>query len=762
MTLRRPRLCILAVILLGAALLSLPGASAAAERAANLGNSAEARARLLPPGFKEKRLALKRALQAVRSANDSLTSQGVSAVGDQKLWLALDDFNGLLYVKEYTLRGIGNNTEVWVASGSDDVSTGNAFPEGDCRNDPFQLPNGDTVSRTEITDEQVAYMIDEFDNNIYPKESATFSVAPERDGIDAPLASILGLPPDYYSGDGDDIVVLVDNVRDDNFFDTDNQNTLSYIAGFYASFFDDLLNRLVMNIDAWDWVHRTTVSPPHQPTTDPCTSAPARPFLYEGVFAHEYQHLLENYEDTGETIWVNEGLSDWAQTLTGYVDPSTPITDLGFDSHIQCFLGYLGVQTDFNPLPRQGGPEQSLNLWGDQTDFEAEILCDYGAAYTMMELLADRFGPEFMGELHRDDLHGFESLASLLAQAGGPDVSTLIDTWAAMAALDGVLDDGAKLRGGDASDFQVSTLDATINWDTDQTYSSPGAPPNGSDYVRARNGSGQYLSAERIWRIKFAGETELPSLPIEWTVDADPVDQPGDPALYAGTGDNLDRSIVQEVAVPSGAPQLTFDADWSLEDGFDYAYVQVSTDGGESYETIPCSDQVAGPLGSAYNGVSGAFLPESCDLSAFAGQTVVIAFRMVTDSSVQFDGFWVDDVAVDDTVLSDGSTLDGWSSRTEFNPIDVEGYTVRVVAYDSDGHDVLTGKGDTHVGNAWTVTVPLDADFTGRLRFGALRHAIGTKADIVSVIVTYHDSTEQVQQYAPYTLTVNRHLQPGG
>jgi len=32
----------------------------------------------------------------------------------------------------------------------------------------------------------------------------------------------------------------------------------------------------------------------------------------------------------------------------------------------------------------------------------------------------------------------------------------------------------------------------------------------------------------------------------------------------------------------------------------------------------------------------------------------------------------------------------------------------------------------------------------------------------VAAIVTYHDSTEQVLQYAPYTLRVNGVLQPGG
>ena len=108
-----------------------------------------------------------------------------------------------------------------------------------------------------------------------------------------------------------------------------------------------------MTIDAFDWLHRTGANPPNEPVPgNNCTSAPARPFLYEGVFAHEYQHLLERYEDPDEVNWINEGLSDWAQTLTGYVDPAKPITEIGFDSHIQCFLGWLGVATPANPNPR--------------------------------------------------------------------------------------------------------------------------------------------------------------------------------------------------------------------------------------------------------------------------------------------------------------------------------------------------------------------------------------------------------------------------
>ena len=694
-----------------------------------------------------------REASATAASATAAPETAASSVGEEKFWLAADFQEGFIYLKAYTLRAIGNNIEVWVASDEDEVSTDTDFPDGDCRNGV----------RTTITDEQVAYLVDQFDNNILPKESETFSVAPDRDGSDAALPGLVGLPDDYYTGDGDDTVALVDNVRDANFYDTNNQNGFSYVAGFFSSSYGQFLDRNVMTIDAFDWLHRTGDNPPHEPTTDLCTSAPARPNLYEGTFAHEYQHLLLSYVDPAETIWLNEGLADWAQTLTGYVDTSIPITDLGYDSHIQCFLGWLGVQTDVNPIPRDGGPENSLNLWGDQNDFEWEILCDYGAAYSMMELLADRFGSEFMGDLHQDsELQGFDSLDALLDLHGSYlDVREIIDQWASAVALDGILDDGAHLKGGTQSDFQVATLDATINWDTAQTYSTAGAPPNGSDYVRLRDGDGTYLSASEIERIAFDGVNHLPPLPIDWVVDPDPPGQAGDPALYSTDADSRNSVIVQEVVVPAGSPQLAFDAAWDLETTFDFAYAQITADGGETYTSLQCTDTVddtdpelgnVGPgFGHGFNGFDEdpAFQPQTCDLTPWAGQTVGLAFRYFSDSNTHGDGFWVDDVMIDDALVSDGSTLAGWLSATQYNPVDVEAYTVRLIAY-GDGN------------KAWIDSMSLDEDFNGVLTGGALRTAIGTQADVVAAIVTYHDPSEEVQQYAPYSLRVNGVVQPGG
>ena len=78
------------------------------------------------------------------------------------------------------------------------------FPTGDCRNDGV---------RNMVTAGQVNTFIHEFDTNIYPKESAAFSVPPDRDGSDALPAARPAerarLTPDYYEGDGDKIVTLV-------------------------------------------------------------------------------------------------------------------------------------------------------------------------------------------------------------------------------------------------------------------------------------------------------------------------------------------------------------------------------------------------------------------------------------------------------------------------------------------------------------------------------------------------------------------------
>ncbi|HET8651153.1 MAG TPA: hypothetical protein VFM13_01120 [Gaiellaceae bacterium] len=676
-------------------------------------------------------------------------------VGETRNWVGLDDVNGAYYRKTYTLRGVGGNIEVWVASEDRTFagvrSVGTDFQPGDCRNG----------ARTTITDAQVNYLIDEFDDNILPKESEAFSVAPDRDGSHALLGA-----PFHPGGDGDNTVVLIDNVRDDNFMDLNNTQGFSYIAGFFSSQLNTLFDRNIMTIDAFDWLHRTGANPAHEPSSNLCTSAPARPFLYEGVFAHEYQHLLESYASPGEQSWVNEGLSDWAQTLTGYADPARPITEIGFDSHIQCFLGNLGIITNANPIGRNGGPENSLTLWGDQGD--DEILCDYGAAYTLMEYLHGLYGTSFMSALHNEDVNGLAGLQKTLDafHAERSARGTLHD-WAMMVAIDGLLDQGRQLRGGPEWRYQTPTLNAVVNWDNPDAYSEPGAPPNGSDYLRLKDGAGNPLKLNQIKSLKFNGASVLPSKPIEWTVDANPPGHAGNPALYSGTGDLLDRAIVRSVTVPTVDPNLRFNAQWNLEDAWDFTFVQVSTNGGATYQSVRCTDSRPTPAEDpatypavpnirvhfpGFTGDSAGWKAETCNLSAYAGQTILVSFRNMTDPNTQGNGiaippgFWLDDLTLGAQALSDGSTLTGWMSATQARPIPVEGFTVQLLAYKQQGTSPVR-----------IANVRLNGNFDATLSQRQLAALLGegNNADVVAAIVMYDESTESIADYAPYSLTVN-------
>ena len=134
---------------------------------------------------------------------------------------------------------------------------------------------------------------------------------------------------------------------------------------------------------------------------------------------------------------------------------------------------------------------------------------------------------------------------------------------------------------------------------------------------------------------------------------------------------------------------------------------------------------------------------------------MLLAFRAINDPSAQGSdptipaGIWVDDVAVGSSV-DDGSSLTGWQSPTQVKPTSVANYNVTLLSV-RNGH-----KTEIKVKR-----LKLDSSFTTRNRRDADRY-VDDKADRVYAIVTYDDPTESVDQYAPYMLTVNHVLQPGG
>ena len=696
--------------------------------------------------------------QGVAAPRASRKAAHDAAVGDTKSWLALDDTTSRIYRKNYELRGIGDHIEVWVAADT-------TFPAGDCRND---------LGMTDVTDAQVDNFVHEFDSNIYPKESASFSVPEALDGSDPQIPGPDG-SADYWQVSGaqaDDIVVLVDNVRDANYYDPSSPDGQTFIAGFFYSTFNGYVDRNIMTIDASDWLHRTGANPPDD-SADPAYVACAqsqgydrgygspRPHGYEGTFAHEYQHLLESYQDPDEVSWVNEGLSDYAQSLVGYVDTNLPPTDPRADSHIGCFQGYLPEN--------YGGPENSLTLWQDQG--APEILCDYGAAYSFMMYLYSHYGESFMSALHTQPDNGLAGLNKVLKKFGSKvDAMETVRDWAAMMALDGAVDKSHVLHGAKAKDLTSSELDSQINWDSTQTYDSPGAPPNGSDYIRFGKPQ-HWVSADKIDKIEFTGAKTLAPTPVEWTVDGTPPDattedttcgaiEPGSgpAALYSGCGENLDRSLVRSVSVPAEGGTLSFQTLFDTEEAWDFGFAQVSTDGGATWTSLATEDTTSDHDPGAVPGVvdnlpgftgdSGEWLTETADLSAYAGKDVLLGFRYITDSGVNEAGFWVRDVDVAGTPVSTGS-LDGWQTISQLHPQQVPGWTVQLIAIDDQG-------------KSWIYRLPLDRNFSGSLSGRFVKAAIGKTATTVAALVMMDDPKEEVTQYGDYELALTAEQVVGG
>jgi hypothetical protein len=625
------------------------------------------------------------------------------AIGAVREWLGLDDVKGSLYRKDYTLRGVGAHIEVWVAN---DV----AFPADDCR----------PVASTVVTGAQIDALIREFDEKIYPRETAAFSVPRDRDGTDAMLAG------GDYTGAGDKTVTLVDNVRDDNYYEFPDAPT--YIAGFFSAQLNELVDRNVMTVDAYDWRHRSGAAPPDEPTEDLCTSRPARPRMYEGTFAHEWQHLLQSYTDPGEDVWVNEGLSDYAQTLVGYVDGNATVHHPGADSHLVCFQGFGLVRTPYNTNPRDcGGAQNSLNLWDEGAP--AEVLADYGNAYQFMLYLRDRFGPEALERLHRDGRN--QGLAGVAA-ALGPQVklTSVIHDYQTMNLVDKIVGDTADgvMAGVPRKKVTSPSLRSTVNLANPASFDYPGAAPNGADYVRLRDATGRFLSGAELTSVTFAGARTLPPKPLQWTAR--------DGVLASGNTSNLDAAAVIAVAVPAVDPTLRLRTKYTTEEGYDYGYVTVSADGGKSYTAIAGEHTVPAPAGPALTGASDGFVSQSYDLKAYAGKRILLGFRYVSDGSINEGGWLIDTVTVGATTVSDGTTAAGFRSPTQIVPARVHGWHVKLVGLDESRR------------RARQVSVA---------GYAALRDY-----PKVVAIVAYDEPTEQVTQYAPYTLTVNGVVQPGG
>ncbi len=133
---------------------------------------------------------------------------------------------------------------------------------------------------------------------------------------------------------------------------------------------------------------------------------------------------------------------------------------------------------------------------------------------------------------------------------------------------------------------------------------------------------------------------------------------------FGGKGDEIDTTLYRSVDL-TGASSATLDfwTWYNIEEFWDFGFVQASTDGGATWIPLvsPTMTDVIDPSGMesiaanlpGYTGSSGGWIHETIDLSGYAGQSILLQFRYMTDWATSLEGFFVDDI----TVTADGVTV---------------------------------------------------------------------------------------------------------
>jgi immune inhibitor A len=630
--------------------------------------------------------ALHRESGSTTTANAGSTPEYDAVTGEPVLGILYDDTAGY-FLDDYTVVGVGQHIEVWV---QDDMS----FPAGDPRATPV------------ITPAQVDYLVDQFDNNIYPKESAFWRTPETRAGHDTALGPDVWAPTDGQ----DRVIAMISNVRDDNYYDP---TFPVYIAGFFSPTVSSLMDRNVISIDAYDWGNR--VGPQGSPWRPADGTANDRPYLYEGTFAHEYQHLLHADQNPGEENWVNEGLSDWTEWLVGYGIPG----------------GHWDTAQQY--------AENSLVVWGDQGD-GTELLADYGEAFMFMHYLYSQYGEAGMQALFQNSGFGIAGFNAALASIGAND--NFADMYHDFAI--------ARLVLANKGDYSLPDIPSPVVLN-EEAYNSPegAAQPWGSDYISIPN-------PKKLESISFDG-VDVVTKDTAWTSVDDPLGENGQ-VLWSGEGDEVDNWAIFET---TGGGTLSFDTLYDIELAWDYGFVQVSADGGSTWDTLtnadttdvldpdgyPAIHDILDAGGEGFGGYSGGWVNEEFSLSAYSGP-ILVAFRFMSDwgfngnnGDVDPPNWYVDNVEVDDTIVSDGSNASSFHDLSYYNPTPSD-FTVDLVS--------LPKIGSIHNSAAKVLHLITD-DETEMASADQIRQAL-RNSKVLVLVITY-DAPQGVSDTASYDLS---------
>ncbi|MGD8622283.1 MAG: immune inhibitor A [Anaerolineales bacterium] len=427
------------------------------------------------------------------------------------------------------------------------------------------------------------------------------------------------------------------------------------------------------------------------------------------VLAHEFQHMIHWNLDRNEQSWINEGFSELSAHLSGY--------DVG---------GWDYAYAD--------NPDIALTEWPTNGGTH------YGQAFLYVTYFLDRFGSEATQAVAAHIDNGLDSIDTTLRDLGildpisGEQVSAddVHKDWIiAMYLQDPEVGDGRyayrsytppMVRSNDRfTECPLAAQDRQVN-------------QYGVDYIE--------IDCEGEYTLQFKGASEVQVLPAE------PLS--GDYAFWSNRGDESDMTLTRsfDLTAVQGPVEMRYWVWYDIEEGWDYLYLVISSDGGETWEIVQTpsgteEDTSGSSYGWAYTGYSGggsepAWIQEKIDLSEYAGQEILVRFEYITDAAVNGDGLLLDDLSIDaiDYFESFEDGAEGWEALGFVRLYNRLPQTYQVLLLEDNGEVSIT-------------EVMLDEENQGQISF-----SVQDRSSPATLIVS--GTTRHTWQPAAYTIEILR------
>jgi len=557
--------------------------------------------------------------------SDSYGPSASAMVGDIQYWFVYDDYYGWLFYEPYILMYDGVYCEVWVQLDlnyyiEDNYITGN---------NALQDRDADV-----ITAEQATYMGMEYDQNIHLTMIDYF-------GIPFPLYGEIGWADVYdeagnYESPEGKTAILLSNVRDVYYYNPDYP---LYIAGFYWGYwYEPYFDRNVITIDTLAWYYYVGEGPTYEDFQEQST------FRYEATFAHEFQHLIHDDYNPSDDTFMNEGCSMFAELVCGYPVDYSVIDD------------YFRV------------PDNSLIIWEDLgPDL---VLSDYGQALLWTTYLNDQYGDDFISYFVQTGIPGVDGINNALETFGFEDTfDDAFHNWRIANLIH------SNMPGWGKFNYKSIDLDYAIENELIEpirVYELEGKfvpPTTGTSFGTSFIQYGDTIYDSGVSRLGTYGSDYIKFTKLSgWTG----IGFDGDDTYWYGwqetpygwwsdAADNLNTIMTAEAFVDPSDPTLRFWTWYYIEDYWDFGFVQVSTDNGETWSSLEnlayTTDVIDGPLDlepwatmygylPGLTGYSGGWVYMEFDLSVYVDQSILIGFRYMTDWYTHYNGWYVDEVSV--------------------------------------------------------------------------------------------------------------------